>query len=30
MECKRCGGEAYTTGDDAIDYCNHCGIVEGL
>lgn len=29
LQCNKCGGEAYRKGDDALDYCNECGIVEG-
>jgi hypothetical protein len=28
--CGRCGEEAGTAGPDAIDWCNECGIVEGI
>ncbi len=27
--CDRCGEEARLTGDDALDYCDECGVVEG-
>lgn len=30
LVCGRCGGEAYRKGEDFIDYCDNCGIVEGL
>jgi rubrerythrin len=27
--CNRCGGEAGRKGDDAVDWCDDCGVVEG-
>jgi len=27
--CDRCGGEAYRKGDDYVDFCPECGVVEG-
>lgn len=27
--CDRCGEEVTTKGDDALSYCESCGVVEG-
>lgn len=28
MDCWICGDMISRVGDDAIDYCNNCGVVE--
>lgn len=31
INCPKCGGdEVRRVGDDAIDYCKDCGVVEGI
>ncbi len=28
--CDRCGETASLKGDDAVAYCNECGVIEGI
>lgn len=30
LVCGRCGGEAYRKAPDYVDYCDECGVVEGI